>query len=461
MAIQDQSEAAESALDLPIQVVYGDDALDWGVAGLPKAVLWFYRHLRCDDERLDDREMLPLVLLIALWEDREEPLRLSNLPCATPVSTLEHHYLKKWRRMGLVFTRRVYYTRDEMAAVFGEGNAPSTPRQKARVFDVSSLLYNCLRVAHAWQAERYPAACEAWQEERRACRAAGRSVPRAPHPRFPPPDFTLEIDLPPALAARITGGSYQFVPERWRRRACEIAAAVPVRIVPVQPRTGTNRTGHLESTSLREETLSAGAESGPLNGPPPLSEKISQISSPAAAGTGSPGRLPAGEAATGPAGPAGGPSQGAGRTHAQPAGPRVEPLPERRRRVLDDLRRARDRRKRVAIVTQNIGEILGLGLDSSGVLRTRPAKGDYARVGRMMREYGDEVVWTTACQVAGAAIEGDPLAYLEACLRNRRQRSQRDAPSVSRDGGRRQARTQARRDDYPESPEGYGDGWAV
>lgn len=128
----------------------------------------------------------------------------------------------------------------------------------------------------------------------------------------------------------------------------------------------------------------------------------------------------------------------------------MEPLPERRRRVLADLRRVRNRRKRVAIVTQNIGQILGLGLDDGGALRTRPTKSDYARIGRMMREYGDETVWLTACRAAGAAVEGDPLAYLEACLRHERQGSQ---------SGRERGRS--RRDDYPETPDEYGDGWTV
>lgn len=129
----------------------------------------------------------------------------------------------------------------------------------------------------------------------------------------------------------------------------------------------------------------------------------------------------------------------------RPAGSRVEPLPERRRRVLADLRRiGKNRRKRVAIVTQNVGEILGLGLDDGGALRTQPVKDDYARVGRMMREHGDEAVWLAACQAAGAAIEGDPLDYLEACLR--------------RAG---QGRKRSRRDNYPETPDEYSDAWII
>ena len=451
-----------SASDLPVQVVYADEVLDWGAANIPKVVLWFYRHLRCDGERLDDREAMPLVLLISLWENREEPLRLSNLPCATPISTLEHRYLKKWRRMGLVFTYRVYYTREEMVAVFGEKNVPATPRVKARIFDVSSLLYNCVQVAHTWREEGYPTAHEAWREERRACRTSGSKVPRAPHPRFPPSDFILDIELPLHLAVRIAGDVYQFVPKKWQQRAQEITTAVPVQIVPVrdcvpvqivpvQPRTGTNRTGHLGSTSLREGTLSE-AESGPPSGPPsPSSEQMFQSSSPTTAGTGPPSRLPTGKVVEGQAGPAGVPSQGERKSSVRPAGSRVEPLPERRRRVLADLRRMKNRRKRVAIITKNIGEALGLGLDGNGVLRTQPVKGDYGRVGRMMREHGDETVWMMACKAASAVIEGDTLDYLEACLRNEKQEARGD--------GRR--RGQSRRDGYPETPDEYGDDWIV
>jgi len=52
-----------------IAITFGDPLLDIGmVSDLPKALLWFFRYLVCDGERLDDRRIMPLVLMIALKE---------------------------------------------------------------------------------------------------------------------------------------------------------------------------------------------------------------------------------------------------------------------------------------------------------------------------------------------------------------------------------------------------------
>jgi hypothetical protein len=109
----------------------------------------------------------------------------------------------------------------------------------------------------------------------------------------------------------------------------------------------------------------------------------------------------------------------------------LQSLPDRRRRVLDDLRRmqaranlkpARRKQKVIAILAQNIGVTLGLGLNPDGHHRIPPDASDYAAIGGLVGEYGAERVWTTACEVAGAAIEGDPLDYLRAALRWKRER---------------------------------------
>lgn len=112
-------------------------------------------------------------------------------------------------------------------------------------------------------------------------------------------------------------------------------------------------------------------------------------------------------------------------------------LPERRRRVLDDLRRMNGRtdlpesgkRGKVrAILTQNIGVTLGLGLNPDGSVRTTAEKADYGLIGRMMAEHGAEQVWATACEIAGERIEGQPLDYLRATLRNKQARNRGEAP---------------------------------
>jgi hypothetical protein len=522
-----RKRAVEEAGDraLPILVEYGQEALDWGVGAVPRVILRFYRHLESNGERLDDREVMPLVLILALWEDGERELRLSNLPSATPIRTLEERYLAKWRRMGLVFTRRVYYTYREMVEHYGgEENVPATPRLRGRVFDLSSLLYNCLRVARLWR-QVYPAARARWEE----AGEAGK-LPSGPHPRIPPPDFRVEVELPLSVARRVVvrdgeEKGYQFVPEKWIAWARE---AVPTRIVEVGDRThedcvGTasrtyaNRVGQLEYSfpDGKEVTPDANASGGPPGGGPagPALQIQPQARAERSAGPGiatggeeslakvtaagivEASRTPVGPADPMPEGrvtpdrppaepglrvvsarcaePGEGASYGAsgadgsgaiGPPGASPVVPSasrvvgmgcVEPLPERRRRVLDDLRQARNRRQCVAIVTANVGEILGLGFGPGGRLRTRPVKGDYGRIGRMMREYGDEQTWVTACTVAGSGVEGDPLDYLEACLREQRAgRAGRREGSYGKDKRRG-------RDDYPTSPDGYGDGYEV
>lgn len=108
-----------------------------------------------------------------------------------------------------------------------------------------------------------------------------------------------------------------------------------------------------------------------------------------------------------------------------------EPLPDRRRRVLEDLRRMQGRadlksaqRKRnlIGILTQNIGVTLGLGLLPDGHLRVLADKADYTVIGGLIDEYGAESVWLAACEMAGRAFEGDPITYLRAILRNKRER---------------------------------------
>lgn len=110
----------------------------------------------------------------------------------------------------------------------------------------------------------------------------------------------------------------------------------------------------------------------------------------------------------------------------------LTPLPERRRQVLDDLRRmqgradlkpAKRRHYSIGILTQQIGALLGFGFDAQGRLRAVPTKADYGTIGGLLDEYGAETLWLTACSIAGLAIEGSPLDYLRATLRNKPDRA--------------------------------------
>jgi hypothetical protein len=105
------------------------------------------------------------------------------------------------------------------------------------------------------------------------------------------------------------------------------------------------------------------------------------------------------------------------------------PLPDRRRRVLDDLRRMQGRadlkaslrrRNVIGILTQNIGVTLGLGLSADGSLRALADRADYTAIGGLASAYGPEVVWLAACEIAGQRFEGEPIEYLRAVLRNKR-----------------------------------------
>lgn len=106
-------------------------------------------------------------------------------------------------------------------------------------------------------------------------------------------------------------------------------------------------------------------------------------------------------------------------------------VPDRRRRVLEDLRRMQGRddlkasiRKRniIGILTQNIGVTLGLGLAADGSIRSLADRSDYTAIGGLVDHHGAEAVWLAACGVAGQPFEGDPIEYLRATLRNKRER---------------------------------------
>jgi hypothetical protein len=116
-----------------------------------------------------------------------------------------------------------------------------------------------------------------------------------------------------------------------------------------------------------------------------------------------------------------------------------EPLPERRRRVLDDLRRMHGnqslkphvrQRNVVGILTQNIGITLGLGLQANGSLRVLADRDDYTVIGGLVKEFGAELVWNVACVIAGQGFEGDPVEYLRGALRTKRERD-KAGPSAS------------------------------
>jgi hypothetical protein len=116
------------------------------------------------------------------------------------------------------------------------------------------------------------------------------------------------------------------------------------------------------------------------------------------------------------------------------------PLPEHRRRVLNDLRRMQGnaalkpsarQRNVIGILTQNIGVVLGVGLTANGDVRVLADRADYTVMGGLIKQHGAEVVWLTACEIAGQRFEGDPVDYLRAALRHKREREKAE-PAVGK-----------------------------
>ena len=176
-----------------IRVSFGNALHDLGmVADLPKAVLWFYRFIDCDGERLDDREAMPLVMIISLKEGLDgHGLRLADLPLTTALKTLRY-YLTKWKRMGLVFTRSIYYSYNEMKEHFA-GDPPSTPRLKHVIYDLFNLMFNISLIAQEYARRNLDMLAE-WER-------SGREGEQ-PVYQFPE-DYAHPVRLAPEVAARI------------------------------------------------------------------------------------------------------------------------------------------------------------------------------------------------------------------------------------------------------------------
>jgi len=179
-------------INAPIEVYADDSVIDGGIAAVPKMLLRFARHLDCDVSRLNDRQVLLLVMVIALREDRT--LRLSNLPMIAAVSTLEND-LTYLRKAGLVFTRRDYHP-----AVEGK-----PPRMRSQVWDIRSLNANLAHLQRLWFARQSQKLSE-W-------RSAGE---RGPGPVYEfPKDFRHKVVVPRSVLTDIAAGRFFPVPDKW------------------------------------------------------------------------------------------------------------------------------------------------------------------------------------------------------------------------------------------------------
>jgi hypothetical protein len=193
-------------LDAPIEVYFGNPAFDLGIATVPKILPRFWTFLVSAGERLGEREFALLMQVLLLRESQDFELRLENVPMHSPESTLVRS-LSTLRRMGLVFTERLYYPPRD-------GNPPT---MRAQRWDLRSLFYNLGLIGQAW------AACQ-----REAVSTWEKTGRKGRRPVFNlAPDFTHEVLLPLDVAVDILKGLFFPVPDHWREAAQTLLAEMP------------------------------------------------------------------------------------------------------------------------------------------------------------------------------------------------------------------------------------------
>jgi hypothetical protein len=212
---------------VPLDVYFGDRVLDAGIATIPKIFLRFYRYLVADGQRLNDRQAMILTLILTLRQDQDFELRVSNLPTVSGPSKVEKDKAD-FRRMGLVFTSRLYY--------------PTRPNQppvlRAQRWDFRSLFSNLGQIWNIWALRQQQFITE-WQ-------AHGR---RGSKPVYTfSLDFAHEVNLPLDVAADIVAEKFFPVPDKW--------LAVARQMLPTSPNcrgtelpTETDRRGRSQPTA--------------------------------------------------------------------------------------------------------------------------------------------------------------------------------------------------------------------
>ena len=187
-----------------IEVHYSGLTLDFGLASIPKLLGRFWVYLASHGQRLNDRQFALLAQVLILRDTQDFELRVSNLPMMSSALTLERDKTEL-RRMGLVFTERLYYP----------VTTGSNPVMRAQRWDLRSLFYNLEQIARLWL-ERQQALVTAWE-------LAGKPGHR-PVYAFPS-GFSYEVRLPREVAADIVSGKLFPAPPVWRQAAEALLAA--------------------------------------------------------------------------------------------------------------------------------------------------------------------------------------------------------------------------------------------
>jgi len=417
--------------DLPIAIRYGKAIADAGWSAIPNVLLDFVAYLRRtmpDGEvlKVNDQEAFFLVVLLRRKRDNEDPAcLLTSVRTQAPYGT-RRHWVLKLKRMGLLFTRQVFFPPEE--------GLP--PRLSHNEWDMENLFDNLLAVR------------EAWLQGREEHRARGESGPYEL-----PEDFTWEAQLFPATAQRIQAGYYQRAPTEW----VEASAAM------TSPDADQSAFGGLPDADQPAFGSLPDAEQFAF-GDLPDAEQFAFGDLPDAeqSAFGSPD---ADQSAFG-----GCRMQTSARTTKESfqyltvplrvpygAGDARSHLPlldelsldfsweEQAEYVEFWLQRFVEGRKTQAATTA-LAKAFGraFGFQRDGELVVEPGPDEYARLGGMANEFqdlgGHVAVWRAACRMWGRELQGDPLAYLAQSLiqeRNERQEEKHERRRPSRRGGDR------------------------
>lgn len=195
----------ENERDAPIEVYFGNSTLDMGIATVPKILPRYWIYLASDGDRLNEREYALLMQVLLLRESQDFELRVSNIPAQCPVSTITRS-LALLRRMGLVFTERIYY----------DPKPGKPPVLRAQRWDLRSLFFNLEVVAKTWQAGQRQAQLD-WE--------TGSRRGRKPIYAFPA-DFSHKVRLPVEVAVDVLRGVFFPRSEKWEKRARELLEAI-------------------------------------------------------------------------------------------------------------------------------------------------------------------------------------------------------------------------------------------
>lgn len=236
-------ESASDEQDFQIEVYFGKPSLDLGIGTIPKILPRFWPFLSCSGERLNERQYALLIQVLLLRDALDYELRVANLPMTSSLITLERDK-KVLRRLGLVFTQRIYYP--------SESGKP--PRMQAQRWDMRSLFFNLEQIAQLW-ATRQKDLVARWET---GGRRDGRPVYNFPE------NFTYEVTLPVDVALDILRGVFYPVPARWEQHARTVIAALP---------TGLNKSGTFDEKTIENADLTMPTGQKTFGTPPTRPEK--------------------------------------------------------------------------------------------------------------------------------------------------------------------------------------------